>query len=86
MTETAICEFCGEPMPQGEEMFKYHGYSGPCPKPPKPLASPSDWAKAKAFNIITRHRDCFLHDNPPDGLVADIAVGFDEARKFGREE
>jgi hypothetical protein len=26
------CEICGEPMPKGEEMFKYHGYSGPCPK------------------------------------------------------
>jgi hypothetical protein len=22
-------------MPPGEEMFKYHGYSGDCPKPPK---------------------------------------------------
>ena len=21
-------------MPQGEEMFKFHGYSGRCPKPP----------------------------------------------------
>lgn len=21
-------------MPQGETMFKFHGYSGPCPKPP----------------------------------------------------
>lgn len=28
------CELCGEPMPEGEEMFKYHGYSGPCPKEP----------------------------------------------------
>lgn len=28
------CEICGAPMPTGEEMFKYHGYSGPCPKPP----------------------------------------------------
>lgn len=28
------CELCGEPMPEGEEMFKFHGYSGPCPKPP----------------------------------------------------
>jgi hypothetical protein len=26
------CELCGEPMPEGEEMFKFHGYSGPCPK------------------------------------------------------
>ena len=30
------CELCGEPMPEGESMFKYHGYSGPCPKPPLP--------------------------------------------------
>ncbi len=28
------CRLCGEPMPDGEEMFFYHGYSGPCPKPP----------------------------------------------------
>ena len=34
MAETAKCEICGEPMPQGETMFKFHGYSGPCPKPP----------------------------------------------------
>lgn len=31
----ATCELCGEPMPPGEEVFKYHGYSGNCPKPPK---------------------------------------------------
>jgi hypothetical protein len=31
---TATCKFCGEPMPEGEEMFNYHGYSGDCPKPP----------------------------------------------------
>lgn len=30
------CELCGEPMPPGEEMFKYHGHSGNCPKPPLP--------------------------------------------------
>ena len=34
--EFAECQLCGEPMPKGEEMFNYHGYSGPCPKPPKP--------------------------------------------------
>ncbi len=34
MTETAhpLCELCGNPMPPGEEMFKFHGYSGPCPE------------------------------------------------------
>ncbi len=36
--ETRKCELCGEPMPIGEEMFKYHGYSGNCPKPPLPKA------------------------------------------------
>jgi len=37
MTEQdTLCELCGEPMPPGEEMFSYHGYSGPCSKPPKP--------------------------------------------------
>jgi hypothetical protein len=35
-SDTPNCELCGEPMPAGEEMFKYHGYSGPCPKPPLP--------------------------------------------------
>ena len=41
MTEIVKCEVCGEPMPQGETMFKFHGYSGPCPKPPlaKPYAT-----------------------------------------------
>lgn len=34
-----ICTICGEPMPDGEEMFKFHGYSGPCPKPPVPKPS-----------------------------------------------
>lgn len=36
MPETSKCALCGEPMPPGEEMFKYHGYSGNCPKPPLP--------------------------------------------------
>lgn len=36
MNDTAKCAICGEPMPAGEEMFKYHGYSGGCPKPPLP--------------------------------------------------
>lgn len=29
----ATCKLCGEPMPPGEEMFHYHGFSGPCPRP-----------------------------------------------------
>lgn len=30
------CELCGHPMPEGEEVFRYHGYSCPCPGPPLP--------------------------------------------------
>lgn len=36
------CELCGEPMPEGEEMFKYHGSSGPCPKTPIKATAPLD--------------------------------------------
>lgn len=34
--DMAKCEVCGKPMPTGEEMFRIHGYSGPCPAPPLP--------------------------------------------------
>lgn len=43
----AKCELCGEPMPKGEEMFKFHGYSGPCPKPP--LAKPEPQEHIEQF-------------------------------------
>ena len=33
--EPGYCELCGEKMPPGEEMFKFHGYSGPCPRDSK---------------------------------------------------
>ena len=50
MTEIAKCALCGEPMPDGEMMFKFHGYSGPCPKPP--LAKK---AEAPTRQDITEH-------------------------------
>jgi hypothetical protein len=34
MTTKATCKLCGHPMPEGEEMFHYHGYSSKCPEPP----------------------------------------------------
>jgi len=40
MTDKPTCALCGEPMPDGETMFKYHGYSGPCPKPPRASIAP----------------------------------------------
>lgn len=39
------CDLCGLPMPEGEEMFRYHGHSGPCPKPPFPNKEGWYWAK-----------------------------------------
>lgn len=38
--ERPTCGMCGEPMPPGEEMFMYHGHSGPCPKPVLETAKP----------------------------------------------
>lgn len=34
MSDCPKCELCGEPMPEGESMFKFHGYSGDCPRKP----------------------------------------------------
>ena len=64
MGETMKCELCGEPMPQGEEMFKFHGYSGPCPAPPLPR-KPSEVEQLRAelaaaraeVETLTRDRD-----------------------------
>lgn len=47
--EKAICTVCGDPMPEGEQMFKFHGYSGDCPKPPLPRLS-KDQKLEKLFN------------------------------------
>jgi hypothetical protein len=43
MSVKETCELCGEPMPPGEEMFKFHGYSGPCPKPPLAKQPKRQW-------------------------------------------
>ena len=47
--EKAICKLCGEPMPEGEEMFNYHGYSGNCPKPPLPRPAEPEQAASEAM-------------------------------------
>lgn len=45
MLEIYKCEICGEPMPEGEEMFKFHGYSGNCPKTPLPKPAIQNYRK-----------------------------------------
>jgi len=56
MDDKAKCEICGEPMPPGEQMFKFHGYSGPCPKPPLPPKSQPRpaWIDAAAKECAAR--------------------------------
>lgn len=39
-------------MPAGETMFKFHGYSGPCPKPPLPRDNGAEEVKA-LFKRVT---------------------------------
>lgn len=38
MSNTPLCGLCNQPMPKGEEMFQYHGYSGACPETGVPEA------------------------------------------------
>jgi hypothetical protein len=79
MAEGAICVLCGEPMPEGETMFKYHGYSGPCPKPPLPKP-----AKEETGWVIEHGR------SQPSHPMYWCADGFDhnnlKAIRFARKE
>lgn len=63
--EIAKCELCGEPMPPGEEMFKLHGYSGPCPKPPLPRR------KFRKKPVVIEAVQFVLQDSDP----GDVRVG-----------
>lgn len=56
------CELCGEPMPAGEEMFKYHDYSGDCPKPSFPRTEPSRIEIAYGLLWLTETTDRRVHD------------------------
>lgn len=82
------CELCGEPMPAGEEMFKYHGFSGDCPKPPK-VREPEDTfeeyleraEKAGAIDFHLRimrtpqgKLDFYIHPQGRNGETGDFTV------------
>jgi hypothetical protein len=62
--ETAKCELCGEPMPPGEEMFKMHGYSGACPKPPLPHSGEGAFKPGECANCgckVSTDAEAFIH-------------------------
>jgi hypothetical protein len=83
-----ICELCGEPMPEGETMFKYHGYSGPCPKPPLQRAAlaaqpnePVAWTESyvqqvpdKCDRIVWRNRYYSLPPAPAAVPLSDDRI------------
>ncbi len=56
-------------MPEGEQMFNFHGFSGPCPKPPLPKPT----LKAFVEFFFSQNEDGFWIDvrverNPYDRL------------------
>lgn len=53
-----VCELCGEPMPLGEGMFRYHGHSGPCPAPRAPVTTPAVPVCARCLSPAHHVSDC----------------------------
>jgi hypothetical protein len=72
---TALCELCGEPMPLGEEMFKYHGLTGPCPKEVtrervSPMSIPAELRNARMM-VNRGHGDVSDEPDPLHEAAAD---------------
>ena len=71
--EVARCQLCGEPMPEGEQMFNYHGHSGPCPKhtaKPTPNGEQPTWMDDNilicgkhSVTFTKRENECFVCSN-----------------------
>ena len=77
MAEQAKCELCGRPLPPGEEMFKFHGYSGPCPAETEP--SPNNPRKPFALNVTKEWCEKMAqreegHDVSAGGVMAEQDV------------
>ena len=92
--DRAKCEICGEPMPVGEEMFKFHGYSGDCPKPPlKRVPSGAELIAAERQRQIDVEGYTAEHDDEHEmGELAAAAMCYTqtavdgEIREVGSEE
>lgn len=88
MTEKPKCEICDEPMPEGEEVFKFHGYSGPCPKPPKESVtgysapSPEQIALVNKFKAHEKALGELFKEAKASGLIdpRTLAVGKTQAQ------
>ena len=74
MSHQPLCELCGEPMPPGEEMFKFHGYSGDCPKPSKvrPLTKKTmtlSQLQLRTLDVLRKVRFQFKRQGHEDGMT-----------------
>ena len=80
----AICHLCGEPMPEGEEMFNYHGYSGDCPKGLKPTPSPHP----EAWEDLKKQAEDMMECQIPLRVCSKCnpVLLIEEVRKFTRSE
>ena len=69
-----LCALCGEPMQPGEEMFKYHGSLGPCPKPPLPKKPPATVPRLskEALELL---KDMHEAMDPEDDVDEKTALG-----------
>ena len=96
MTEPTKCALCGEPMPEDETMFKYHGYSGARPKPAlkKVQLDPSGQPKAEltvlerkaleVLNTIKAAADGGLIQLPVDmQMGVDVVLTMASVRRIG---
>lgn len=72
MGERPCCALCGEPMPEGEEMFRYHGYSGPCPKPQPAAAPVPDGERVREYERLMLQLETAIQE--------DDSIGEDSAR------
>jgi hypothetical protein len=63
VSKQSLCAICGQPMPPGEEMFKYHGYSGPCPAAPKIPTSPRTDMDAANTDLVMLTNQCEALNN-----------------------
>lgn len=66
------CQLCGEPMPKGEEMFNYHGYSGPCPKPPLPKAAREEELRGRVFDALAEARVAIVRECDGEEMAEDV--------------
>ena len=81
------CELCGHPMPVGEEMFSFHGYSGPCPAPPVDACHQADDYIEERGDFIeeTTITRTYLRNKTKDEIIEHVMRLLSENDKLAAE-